>query len=76
MKKKTNESLSIAISAVVGSLTNTVLYLGLMILLFITSPAIVISALALVGVTNGIPEAIFAGIICTAVVKAVHKINK
>ena len=61
----------IAVSAVAGSLTNTVLYLGLIILLFMNSPAVIVGTLAAVGVTNGVPEAIFAGIVCSAAVKII-----
>lgn len=64
-------AIGMMVSAVVGSLTNTVIYLGLIMLLFMSSPAVIVGTLAMVGVTNGIPEAIIAGVVCTAAVKII-----
>ena len=71
--------LGAGVAAVVGSLTNTVLFLGLLGLLFAPQLAESLggqTVLAFIGVTaamNGIPEAILAGIVCVPVVAALKK---
>lgn len=64
------------ISALVGSLTNTVCYLGMMLLFYTMvglDSAAVLSVVAGVGALNGSLEAAAAVIICTPVVIAVKK---
>jgi uncharacterized membrane protein len=80
--KEKNENVSVFIGAAIGSLTNTVGVLGMLYLVYAerieqilqgkTAKAFVIT----VASTNGIAEAIAAGIICTPIVLAVKKIYK
>jgi uncharacterized membrane protein len=72
---------SVSAAAIAGSLTNTVLFLGLLMLMF-TQPltlylnmdaGAVVAMLALVAVTNGLPEAAAAAIVCTPIVMALKK---
>ena len=76
------DALSIAVASVAGSLTNTVLFLGMMVILF-TQPLAgvfavpesgVIGAVAGLAAMNGLPEAAAAGIICTPIIKALKKV--
>ncbi|MBC7233814.1 MAG: ECF transporter S component [Chloroflexi bacterium] len=64
--KTTNEALSLAISGVVGSLTNTILVLGVLGLYRFLPWALI----GTIAVTNGLPEAVVAAIITLAVVAA------
>jgi uncharacterized membrane protein len=79
---KITDKVGYGIAALIGSLTNTVFFLGLMYVLFIPEMAIIAEAfgttadgmMAVIGtivVTNGIPEAIAAVIIVAAVCIAV-----
>nr|MBC7244831.1 ECF transporter S component [Chloroflexota bacterium] len=68
---KNNEALALALSGVVGSLTNTVLVLGVLGL-YRFLPWVLIGTIA---VTNGLPEAIIAAIITLAVVAAWKRIE-
>lgn len=82
--QKLKPALSIGISAAVGSLTNTVFFLGLIILLgadkvaegFGMTVGAVIGTLATVGATNGLPEAAVAVIVTIPVVKALQRLNQ
>ncbi|WP_400245043.1 ECF transporter S component [Niallia sp. JL1B1071] len=84
LKGRMNETLAMSISGVVGSLTNTILVMGF-VYLFVREPyanAIGVNVedllpaiLAIVG-TNGIPEAIFSGIITPIIAKPLLKIRK
>lgn len=81
-KRLKNDAVGIGISAFLGTLTNTVFYLGLLLLLFSgilathlgTSVGGVLAVLAGVAGTNGVAEAVLAVIVCTPVVKALRKI--
>lgn len=81
--KKPGHPVSLAVAGVVGSLTNTILVMGLIYLLFTGAYAAAkgISADLVLGVilgivaTNGIPEAIGAGIITAAVGKALFALQ-
>ena len=69
----------VGVAAAVGSLTNTVLYLGLMLLFYALTGLDTASILALIagtGAIAGSAEAIVAVIICTPVVLAVRKAVK
>ncbi|MGC8785804.1 MAG: ECF transporter S component [Anaerolineae bacterium] len=69
--KGTNEALSLAVSGVVGSLTNTILVLGVLGLYrFLPWPLI-----GTIAVSNGLPEAVVAAIITLAVVAAWKRIE-
>ncbi len=68
----------IALSSAAGSLTNTVCYLGLMLLFYVAvglDSAKVLGIIAGVGALNGSLEAAAAVILCTPIVYAVRKIG-
>lgn len=70
---------TISISAVAGSLTNTVLYLGMMLFFYILLGIESTKVLALIGGTAllaGSAEAAVAGILCTPIVTALRKLKK
>lgn len=79
-----NKSISIAIAALCATLVNTVGVLSLTYLFYLErySAAIGISsstagkAIALLGVTNGIPEAIISAVISVPVILSIFKIKK
>lgn len=69
--KRTNEYLALIAAGVVGTLTNTLLVLGMAVLRnYLTLPVA-----ASVAVTNGLPEVIVAAIITVAVVVAWKRIE-
>ncbi len=79
-----SESVAVCIGALVGSLTNTILVMGLTYIFFadkyaqvndIAREAVIGVILGIVG-TNGIPEAIVAAIISTAVCKALFAVKR
>lgn len=83
-RSKMNKPLDIVVAAVVGTMTNTGLVLGMIYLLYAES---FVKALGLdtvlagkiifgIGVTNGIPESIIAVLIVTSVVSAIKKSSK
>lgn len=79
--KKVNENISLVISSVIGSLTNTILVMSGIWLFFGHEYAAVagfsyelfLNVIKLTVFTNGIMEAILAGVICLAIVKALKK---
>lgn len=79
--KKTKNS---GITAIAGTFSNTALFLTAVYFFALPafasvkkiSTSIVAKTLCIVGVTNGIPEIIFAFIIVTAVMKAISKVKK
>ncbi len=69
--KRTNEYLALIAAGVVGTLTNTLLVLGMAVLRnYLTLPVA-----ASVAVTNGLPEVVVAAIITVAVVVAWKRIE-
>ena len=79
VKKNVNEKAAIAVAAAAGSLTNTVLYLGLMLFSYAVTVADYAGLLATVGsiaLAAGLPEAAAAAIVATPVVIALRKIYK
>ena len=71
-----NEKLSLALSACGGSLTNTVLYLGFIVLLYAAMGFENPTLLSTVGTTvlvGGLPEAAVAAILCPAIYLALKK---
>lgn len=81
MKRRRNAYLSGAVSGVVGSLVNTILVMAGIALFFGTQYAEARgeALLSIIGTTvlvNGIPEAIFAGILTSVIVRALLKIQK
>lgn len=78
-KKNVNKKAAIAVAAAAGSLTNTVLYLGLMLFGYAVTVADYAGLLATVGsiaLAAGLPEAAAAAIVATPVVIALRKIYK
>ncbi len=76
---KTGDRWGIALAAIGGSLTNTVFYLGLMVLFYMVlgldAPAIIGTVLAIAG-GAGILEAVVAAIITSPIVFALQKLYK
>ncbi len=80
-----NETVSLAVAGVVGSLTNTVLVMGMAYIFFAEQFANAVGKesgevlnyiITGVVITNGIPEAIVAGIITAGVGKALLVVNR
>ena len=80
-----NETVSLAVAGVVGSLTNTVLVMGMAYLFFAESfanavgqevTAVLGYIIGSVVIGNGVPEAIVAGIITAGVGKALLVVNR
>lgn len=74
-----NPHISVSAGAAAGSLTNTILYLGLLLLNYSITVADYPGLLATVGtiaLTGGIPEAIVAALVASPVVIALKKIYK
>ncbi len=69
--KRINEYLALVVSATVGTLTNTILVLGMAVLRGYMAPKVALT----VGVTHGIPEIIVAVIITVAVIVAWKRIE-
>lgn len=72
------EKAGIAPAAVAGSLTNTVFYLGLMLLFYSImglDSAIILGIIGGTGLIAGFSEAAVAAVIATPVVVALHKLN-
>ena len=79
--EKNNKNLHVGtgVAALAGSLTNTVFYLGLMLLFYATSgldSAAVLAVVGGVGALNGSLEAAAAIIVCTPVMAALRKMRK
>ena len=71
--------LSLGISSIIGSITNTIFYLGLLLFNYAVTVASYPGLLVTVGtiaLTGGIPEAIAAGIVAPPIVLALFKIYK
>lgn len=78
-RTKLNAHVCACVAAVCGSLSNTVFYLGTMLLMYtlmgqFTTELLV--SLGMVVVNNGILEAVLAGIISTPVVAALRKLER
>lgn len=79
LKSKLDDKLAIAISAAAGSLCNTILYLGIMLLGYAFTVADYPGVLGTVGgiaLAAGLPEALAASIVATPVVIALRRIYK
>lgn len=74
--KMKNEKLSFAVSAAAGSLTNTILYLGLMLVFYVLvgleNPTL-LGTVGTIALTAGLPEAAAAAIITAPVLMALKK---
>lgn len=78
-RTKLNTHAAACAAAVCGSLSNTVFYLGTMLLMYSIMgqfTTALLTSLALVVVNNGILEAVLAGVICAPVVAALKKLKK
>lgn len=89
-KTKLPIHVNVCISAVLGSLSNTVFYLGTMLIVYTLIGINTPETMAKIGITdkafavvlggivlsNGLPEAAVAGIVATPIVAAVKKIKK
>lgn len=81
--KNANPVLKYSTASLIGSLTNTILFLGLLYLMFSstigvnygTDSAGVFAMLFGVGLTNGLGEAVVAAIVCTPVVIALKSVG-
>lgn len=74
-----NKHLAVSAAAVCGSVTNTILYLGLMLLFYVISgldTAGVLSLIAGVAVIAGTCEAIAAAILCTPILAALRRVRR
>jgi uncharacterized membrane protein len=69
--KRTNEYLALIVAAAVGTLTNTILVLGMAVLRGYMAAGVALT----VGVTHGLPEVVVAIIITVAVVVAWKRIE-
>lgn len=77
--RKKQEHVAASVAAVAGSLTNTVLYLGLMLLFYILCGIDTAGVLSLIGGTAliaGSCEAAAAAILCTPILAALRRIRK
>lgn len=77
--RKNQEQVAVVVGSVVGSLTNTVLYLGLMLLFYILCGIDATSVLSLIGGTAllaGSCEAAAAAILVTPILAALKRIRK
>lgn len=86
-ESKARRGLAVGAGAFVGSLTNTVLFLGGMYLLFLpeagelsavfgTDPELLAGVLAGIGALNGLPEAAVAVLLCIPIVAALRKLSQ
>ncbi len=84
---KLRRNAAVGVGAFVGSITNTVLFLGALYLLFLpeigelsaafgTTPELFGGVLAGIGAINGLPEAAVAVVLCLPIVAALKKYNK
>ena len=72
------ENLAVGVAAVCGSLTNTVFYLGLMLLFYVLCGIDTATVLSLIGGTAliaGTCEAIAAAVLCTPILMALRRIK-
>ena len=83
-ESRTRQRVATGAGALVGSLTNTVLFLGALYLLFLpeigqvaeafgTTPSLLGGILCTIGAINGLPEAAVAVLLCVPIVWAIQK---
>lgn len=73
------ENLAVGVAAVCGSLTNTVFYLGLMLLFYVLCGIDTTSVLSLIGGTAliaGTCEAVAAAVLCTPILLALRRLKR
>ena len=74
-----NSHIATAVGAAIGSLTNTVLYLGLMLLFYILCGIDTAGVLGLIGGTAliaGTAEAVAAAVLCTPILAALRRVRR
>jgi uncharacterized membrane protein len=69
--KRVNEYLALTVAAVIGTLTNTVLVLGMAVLRGYMAAGVAVG----VGITHGLPEIVVAAIITVAVIAAWKRVE-
>ena len=77
--RRDNEHLATIVASIAGSITNTVLYLGLMLLFYVLNGIDAAPVLGLIGGTAliaGSCEAIAAAILCTPILAALRRVRK
>jgi uncharacterized membrane protein len=85
-ESKVRKRVAAGAGALVGSLTNTVLFLAALYLLFLpqidqlaeafgTTPQLLAGVMGIIGATNGLPEAVVAVLLCVPVVWALLKMR-
>ena len=86
-KTRTRQRVATGIAAFAGSITNTVLFLGGMYLIFLpevdqmaqafgTSPNLLLGVIAGIGALNGLPEAAAAVLLCVPIIWALQRLTK
>ena len=86
-KSKTRKNVATGVAAFVGSMTNTILFLGTLYLIFQpevneistafgASPDTLFGVVATIGAIKGLPEAAVAVILCIPIVYAISKIKR
>jgi len=83
-KKFKSQSFSIAVASICATLINTIGVLGLTYIFYLEKYCAILGinpdaaglAIATIGVTNGVPEAIVSSVICVPVIIAMLKIKK
>ena len=84
---RVRQRVAAGVAAFTGSITNTVLFLGAMYLMFLpeidqmaqafgTTPQLLLSVVAGIGAMNGLPEAAVAVALCVPIVWALQKLGK
>lgn len=84
---RTRQRVAAGVAAFTGSLTNTVLFLGAMYLMFLpeigqmaeafgTTPDLLLGVIAGIGALNGLPEAAAAVLLCVPIIWALQKMRK
>ena len=86
-ESKTRRRVAAGMGALAGSLTNTVLFLGALYLLFLpeigqvaeafgSTPQLLTGVLAVIGAMNGLPEAVVAVLLCVPVIAAISRLKQ
>jgi len=86
-ESRTRKRVAAGAAALTGSLTNTVLFLGAMYLIFLpeidqmaqafgTTPELLLGVVAGIGAMNGLPEAAVAMVLCIPIIWALQRLMK
>jgi len=85
-ESRSRQHAAVGTAAFVGSITNTILFLGALYLLFLpeadqmaaafgTTPELLLGVIATIGAINGLPEAAVAVVLCIPIVYALSKLK-